>query len=114
MGEDLKRLTRGVVPAQLVPVRPRSQRSDARPRADPLTGRAAVIGRPDPRWGECPYGFVRLRGEAPPSVDDLKAWANERLAKHQRIAGLAIHREPLPRNALGKVLKAELRKLLDR
>ena len=36
------------------------------------------------------------------------AWANERLARHQRLAGVEF-RDEFPRNALGKVLKRLLR-----
>jgi acyl-CoA synthetase (AMP-forming)/AMP-acid ligase II len=36
------------------------------------------------------------------------AWANERLARHQRLGAVAF-RDDFPRNALGKVLKRLLR-----
>jgi len=39
-------------------------------------------------------------------------WANARLAKPQRLSGLEF-REDFPRNALGKVLKRELRAEYD-
>ena len=38
----------------------------------------------------------------------VKSWANERLAKHQRLHAVEV-RDDFPRNALGKVLKKELR-----
>ncbi|MBX9662418.1 AMP-binding protein [Novosphingobium sp.] len=65
-----------------------------------------VIGIPHPKWGETPLALVIPRGE--PDVAALLEWANTRLAKTQRLAGLELRTE-FPRNALGKVLKRELR-----
>lgn len=71
-----------------------------------------VIGMPHPKWGETPLAFVIRRTDAQISEQDLKAWSNERLAKHQRLGELR-WRDDFPRNALGKVLKRELRQALD-
>lgn len=65
-----------------------------------------VIGIPHPKWGETPLALVIPRGE--PDPGELLAWANARLARTQRLAGLEF-RSAFPRNALGKVLKRELR-----
>lgn len=65
-----------------------------------------VIGIPHPKWGETPLALVIPRGE--PDAAALLEWANARLAKTQRLAGLEFRTE-FPRNALGKVLKRELR-----
>ncbi len=65
-----------------------------------------VIGIPHPKWGETPLALVIPRGA--PDPDALLAWANARLARTQRLAGLEL-RTAFPRNALGKVLKRELR-----
>jgi len=65
-----------------------------------------VIGIPHPKWGETPLALVIPRGEPDPDV--LLEWANARLARTQRLAGLEL-RTAFPRNALGKVLKRELR-----
>jgi len=42
------------------------------------------------------------------TTEELARCANERLAKHQRLSGIEF-RDELPRNAIGKVLKKELR-----
>jgi acyl-CoA synthetase (AMP-forming)/AMP-acid ligase II len=42
------------------------------------------------------------------SGDEIRDWANARLAKTQRLAGVEF-RDEFPRNALGKVLKRVLR-----
>ena len=65
-----------------------------------------VIGVPHEKWGESAFAFVVPRGAA--DADAIRDWANARLAKHQRLVGLAF-REDFPRNALGKVLKRLLR-----
>lgn len=66
-----------------------------------------VIGIPHPKWGETPLALVIPRQ---PHADaaDLLQWANARLAKTQRLSGLEF-RTDFPRNALGKVVKRELR-----
>jgi long-chain acyl-CoA synthetase len=65
-----------------------------------------VIGIPHPKWGETPLALVIPRGAPDPAA--LMDWANARLARTQRLAGLELRAE-FPRNALGKVLKRELR-----
>jgi acyl-CoA synthetase (AMP-forming)/AMP-acid ligase II len=67
-----------------------------------------VIGIPHERWGETPLALVIRRPGASASADELLAWANALLGKHQRLGGLEL-REAFPRNALGKVLKKDLR-----
>ncbi|WP_421846470.1 class I adenylate-forming enzyme family protein [Novosphingobium sp.] len=72
----------------------------------PAVQDVTVIGIPHPKWGETPLALVIPRGE--PDPDGLLEWANARLARTQRLAGLEL-RAAFPRNALGKVLKRELR-----
>ncbi|HYN25644.1 MAG TPA: AMP-binding protein [Pyrinomonadaceae bacterium] len=68
----------------------------------------AVIGIPHEKWGETPLAIVVRKKGSTSSTEELRDWTNARLAKHQRIAGIEF-RDGLPRNALGKVLKKELR-----
>jgi acyl-CoA synthetase (AMP-forming)/AMP-acid ligase II len=77
-------------------------------RAHPAVADAAVVGVPSARWGETPVAFVVPRGEQAPSAEALRAWANERLGKTQRLADLCYCAE-LPRSPIGKVLKRALR-----
>ena len=67
-----------------------------------------VIGIPHERWGETPLALVIPKPGATASPEAVRDWANERLAKHQRLAAVEF-REAFPRNALGKVLKKDLR-----
>ncbi len=69
-----------------------------------------VIGVPHEKWGETCLALVIPKPGAAAAPEAILAWANERLAKHQRLAAVAF-REEFPRNALGKVLKRELRAL---
>ncbi len=69
---------------------------------------AAVAGVPSERWGETPAAWVVAREGARLDAETLRAWANERVGKTQRIAFLEVVDE-LPRSAIGKVLKRELR-----
>jgi long-chain acyl-CoA synthetase len=74
----------------------------------PDVAEAAAIAVPHEKWGETPLVLVVPREGARASADEITAWANERLGKHQRASHVEFRRE-LPRNALGKVLKRELR-----
>ena len=65
---------------------------------------------PSEAWGETPVGvYVARDGGA--EAGDILAWTNAQLGKTQRLA--ALHRvDELPRSAIGKVLKRELRDAL--
>ncbi|CAN5721135.1 class I adenylate-forming enzyme family protein [soil metagenome] len=70
---------------------------------------AAVVALPSEAWGESPGGFVVLReGHRDTPAETLRDWVNERVGKTQRLVSLQLMDE-LPRSAIGKVLKRELR-----
>jgi fatty-acyl-CoA synthase len=68
----------------------------------------AVVGVASRQWGETPVAFVVLKPGCTATAEEIRAWANERLGKTQRLASVEI-RDVLPRSAIGKVLKRELR-----
>ena len=72
----------------------------------------SVVGVPSARWGETPVAFVVLRAGAARDAQALMVWVNERVGKTQRIAAVEFI-NGLPRSAVGKVLKRELRDKLD-
>jgi long-chain acyl-CoA synthetase len=73
----------------------------------------AVVGVPSEQWGETPVAFVVRREGDATTEDALLQWANAQLGKTQRLARLHFIDE-LPRSAIGKVLKRELRDLVGR
>jgi acyl-CoA synthetase (AMP-forming)/AMP-acid ligase II len=71
---------------------------------------AAVVGRPDERWGEVPVAFVVVRPDAVAAVtaEELLDHCRARLAKF-KVPKDVTFLDALPRNPSGKVLKRELR-----
>ena len=76
--------------------------------AHPDVAEASVFGVASEAWGETPVAAVVLRPGATLTGAELRAWVNGRVGKTQRIAELHVV-EALPRSAIGKVLKRELR-----
>ncbi|MBE0598227.1 MAG: AMP-binding protein, partial [Desulfuromonadales bacterium] len=74
----------------------------------PAMPESAVIGLPDPRWGEVVCCI--LSGRAPAEAE-LESWLRERIAGY-KMPRRWFRMAELPRNATGKVLKAELRREL--
>ena len=69
---------------------------------------AAVVARPDPKWGESPCAFVTLTPDAPPlSAEDVIAWCRANLA-HYKVPRTVVF-GALPKTSTGKVQKYELR-----
>jgi long-chain acyl-CoA synthetase len=76
----------------------------------PAVVEAAVIAVPSERWGETPYAFVVLDSDsAPVEVAALLDWVNANVNRTQRLSGLELI-DALPRNDMGKVVKADLRR----
>jgi fatty-acyl-CoA synthase len=75
----------------------------------PAIAEVAVVAAPHPRWGETPLAYlVASMPDAQPSEDELIAFCGDQLARF-KVPRLFAWVESLPRNASGKVLKAELR-----
>ena len=73
----------------------------------PGVGESAVFGVPDKRRGERVFAAV-VRADAGLTEQGLRAYLAERLVDYQRPASIVFVPE-LPRNAMGKVLRRDLR-----
>jgi O-succinylbenzoic acid--CoA ligase len=79
-------------------------------RAHPAVADACVVGLDDPEWGELVAAVLVPAGSAL-DVDDVDAWARERLAPAKRPRRWSVVDE-LPRNANGKVSRRAVREAL--
>jgi acyl-CoA synthetase (AMP-forming)/AMP-acid ligase II len=77
-------------------------------REHPAVADAAVVGVPSETWGETPIAFVVARPGSAADAAEIQQWVNARVGKTQRLARLDLV-DDLPRSAIGKVLKRELR-----
>ena len=68
---------------------------------------AAVVGRPDAKWGEAPAGFVELREGAAATEAELLTFCRAHLAGYKLPKTIVFG--PLPRTSTGKVQKYVLR-----
>ncbi|HVZ30973.1 MAG TPA: AMP-binding protein, partial [Polyangiaceae bacterium] len=90
-------------------------------RAHPWVQDVAVVGVPDETWGERAVAVVvpsvpgrealeRAMGDA---GEELRSWLKQRVASYQ-VPKSVVWKPELPRNAMGKVQKPELLRLLQR
>lgn len=75
----------------------------------PDVAACAVIGCPDREWGERVTAVVVLNETGSAAPEDLIRFCRVRLASYKSPKSI-VFRKDLPRNAMGKVQKAELRK----
>ena len=74
----------------------------------PAVSDVTVIGVPHDKWGETCLALIIPVANSDTSEQQIIDWANEHLARHQRLHAVEF-RDEFPRNALGKVLKRLLR-----
>jgi acyl-CoA synthetase (AMP-forming)/AMP-acid ligase II len=72
---------------------------------------SAIIAKPCPVLGERVHAVVVTRDDV--TADVLRAWCAEQLADYKVPETMQLTREPLPRNANGKILKRHLREALS-
>lgn len=76
--------------------------------AHPKVEEAAVIGVPDPEWGQEPRAIIVLKKDVEADADEILEFCRPRLAGFKRPRSVTFI-DRLPRNHMGKVLMNELR-----
>jgi fatty-acyl-CoA synthase len=70
---------------------------------------AAVVAKPDEKWGETPCAFVELKPGQQASADDLIAWCRKHLASFKCPRHVVF--TELPKTSTGKIQKFRLREM---
>jgi len=74
----------------------------------PQVMEAAVVAKPDPKWGEVPCAFVTLKPGAPPvAAAEIVAWCRDNLAHYKAPRHVVFGQ--LPKTSTGKIQKYVLR-----
>ncbi|NNE87399.1 MAG: acyl-CoA synthetase, partial [Silicimonas sp.] len=73
----------------------------------PDIGAAAVVAKPDPKWGEVPCAYVEPRAGTSPDEADIIAFCRSHLAGFKTPKSVVF--QTLPKTATGKIKKFELR-----
>jgi len=75
----------------------------------PAVAQCAVIGKPDPHWGEAVHAVVNLREGMAASAEDLIAHCRGLIAHYKCPRSVDIRAKPMPLSGANKILKSELR-----
>jgi fatty-acyl-CoA synthase len=73
----------------------------------PAVQAAAVVAKPDEKWGETPCAFIELKPGTSATADDLIAWCKQNLAGY-KVPRHIVFKE-LPKTSTGKIQKFKLR-----
>jgi fatty-acyl-CoA synthase len=73
----------------------------------PAVMEAAVVAKPDPRWGETPCAFVALKSGASVAAEEIIAYCRERMAHFKAPRHVVFG--SLPKTSTGKIQKFVLR-----
>jgi malonyl-CoA/methylmalonyl-CoA synthetase len=82
-------------------------------RTHPAIQDCAIVGLPDPEWGERVGAVCVLFSGQDLSLEALRGWAKEHLAVY-KIPTRLLNVEELPRNAMGKVTKPAIAQLFEK
>ena len=69
----------------------------------------AVVGVPDPTWGETPLAVCTVTKDATVTEADIKTLVADRLGSYKKPGHVQFQADPLPRSPVGKVLRRALR-----
>jgi acyl-CoA synthetase (AMP-forming)/AMP-acid ligase II len=77
----------------------------------PAVEEALVMGVAHPKWGETPHAVVTLRSGATATEQELIDFCGNRLGSMKKPTAVMLRSEPLPRSAVGKISRREIRQL---
>ena len=80
--------------------------------AHPAVFECAVVGAPDPKWGEIPVATVVLKPGETLTAAELQTFLEQRLAKFKLPREIHFSEQQLPKTGTGKILKREIRDAL--
>ena len=75
----------------------------------PAVAAAAVVARPDEKWGETPCAFIELKPGRTATSDELVEWCRQGLARY-KVPRHVIFAE-IPKTSTGKIQKFRLREM---
>jgi fatty-acyl-CoA synthase len=75
----------------------------------PAVAAAAVVAKPDEKWGETPCAFIELKPGTQASADDLTQWCKQNLAGY-KVPRFFVFAE-IPKTSTGKIQKFKLREM---
>jgi fatty-acyl-CoA synthase len=75
----------------------------------PAVAGAAVVAKPDEKWGETPCAFVEIKAGEKVTADDLMAWCRNNLASYKCPRHIVF--TELPKTSTGKIQKFKLREM---
>jgi fatty-acyl-CoA synthase len=75
----------------------------------PAVAAAAVVAKPDTKWGETPCAFVETKAGAHVTEDEIIAWCRDKLARYKCPRHVVF--VELPKTSTGKIQKFKLRDL---
>ncbi len=75
----------------------------------PAVAAAAVVAKPDDKWGETPCAFIELKPDAKASADELMQWCRKHLASY-KCPRYVVFAE-IPKTSTGKIQKFKLREM---
>jgi fatty-acyl-CoA synthase len=75
----------------------------------PAVAAAAVVAKPDDKWGETPCAFIELKPGMQASADDLTQWCKQNLASY-KVPRYIVFAE-IPKTSTGKIQKFKLREM---
>ncbi|MGE3626004.1 MAG: AMP-binding protein, partial [Hyphomicrobiales bacterium] len=75
----------------------------------PAVAAAAVVARPDEKWGETPCAFIETRPGKSVTCEELNVWCRERLARYKCPRHFVF--AEIPKTSTGKIQKFRLREM---